>query len=97
MYRILVADDEAIERKVLLKKLRQKFGEESAVFYEAENGREVLKLYEEKGADILGLGGEMPGVTGRAASRGARCAERGRVRDGNAGGGRRRPRAGREW
>ena len=32
MYRILVADDEAIERKVLLKKLRQKFGEESAVF-----------------------------------------------------------------
>lgn len=68
MYRILVADDEAIERKVLLEKLRQKFGEESAVFYEAENGREVLKLYEEKGADILLLDIEMPGITGLEAA-----------------------------
>ena len=68
MYRILVADDEAIERKVLLKKLRQKFGEESAEFYEAENGREVLKLYEEKGADILLLDIEMPGITGLEAA-----------------------------
>ena len=59
MYRILVADDEAIERKVLVKKLRQKFGEETAEFYEAENGREVLKLYAEKGADILLLDIEM--------------------------------------
>ena len=68
MYRILVADDEAIERKVLVKKLRQKFGEETAEFYEAENGREVLKLYEEKGADILLLDIEMPGITGLEAA-----------------------------
>lgn len=64
MYRILVADDEAIERKVLLKKLRRKFGEEDVCFYEAENGREVLQLYAEHGADILLLDIEMPGVTG---------------------------------
>lgn len=64
MYRILVADDEAIERKVLLKKLRRKFLEEDVCFYEAENGREVLQLYEEHGADILLLDIEMPGVTG---------------------------------
>lgn len=68
MYRILVADDEAIERKVLVKKLRQKFGEETAEFYEAENGREVLKLYAEKGADILLLDIEMPGITGLEAA-----------------------------
>lgn len=64
MYRMLVADDEAIERKVLLKKLRRKFSEDGVCFYEAENGREVLQLYEEHGADILLLDIEMPGVTG---------------------------------
>ena len=68
MYRILVADDEVIERKVLVKKLRQKFGEENVEFYEAENGREVLKRYDEKGADILLLDIEMPGITGLEAA-----------------------------
>ena len=31
MYRMLVADDEAIERKVLLKKLRRKFSEDGVL------------------------------------------------------------------
>ena len=68
MSRSLVADDEVIERKVLVKKLRQKFGEENVEFYEAENGREVLKRYDEKGADILLLDIEMPGITGLEAA-----------------------------
>lgn len=68
MHKILVADDEVIERKVLLRKLRRKYDENEAVFYEAENGREVLELYEELGTDILLLDIEMPGITGLEAA-----------------------------
>lgn len=68
MYKILVADDEIIERKVLLKKLHRKYDKENVSFYEAENGREVLALYEQYGADILLLDIEMPGITGLEAA-----------------------------
>ena len=45
MYRLLVADDEIIERKVLLKTL-QKNLEEQCELFQAENGREALEIYE---------------------------------------------------
>ncbi len=67
MYRILVADDENIERKVLLKKLRAKY-DGVALFYEAENGREALQKYREEAVKILILDIEMPGVTGLQAA-----------------------------
>ncbi len=67
MYRMLVADDEAIERRVLIKRLKGKF-EGQLEIYEAENGREVLHLYEEKKIQILMLDIEMPGVTGLEAA-----------------------------
>lgn len=63
MYRILLADDEMIERRVLLKKLKSRYQEECE-FYEAENGREVLSIYEEKQIQIMLLDIEMPGITG---------------------------------
>ncbi len=69
MYKILIAEDENIERKVLAKKLRAKF-EGQAEIYEAENGREALDIYRENGVNILILDIEMPGITGlEAASR----------------------------
>ncbi len=67
MYRVLVADDEMIERKVLLKKLKNRYPEECE-FYEAENGREVLRLYDEKRVQIMILDIEMPGITGLQAA-----------------------------
>jgi two-component system response regulator YesN len=66
-YRILVADDEAIERKVLIKRL-QKMSDGSFELYEAENGREALQIYAEKKVQILLLDIEMPGVTGLEAA-----------------------------
>lgn len=67
MYRILVADDENIERKVLLKKLRTKY-EDQAEILEAENGREVLNLKNEQKVDIFILDIEMPGINGLEAA-----------------------------
>ncbi|ETP71334.1 response regulator (CheY-like receiver domain and AraC-type DNA-binding domain-containing protein) [Lachnospiraceae bacterium JC7] len=67
MYKILVAEDENIERKVLLKKLRTKY-DGAALFYEAENGREALRKYREEAVKILILDIEMPGVTGLQAA-----------------------------
>ncbi|MBP3239414.1 MAG: response regulator [Oribacterium sp.] len=67
MYKILVAEDENIERKVLLKKLRAKY-EGTASIYEAENGREALRIYREEEVKILILDIEMPGITGLQAA-----------------------------
>lgn len=67
MYRILIADDEAIERKVLRRKLEKYFGD-SVEILEAVNGREVMKLHREHAPGILILDIEMPGVTGLEAA-----------------------------
>ena len=63
MLRLLIADDEMIERKVLHKTLQKNVGDRCIIF-QAENGREALKIYEEEKIQIAILDIEMPGVNG---------------------------------
>lgn len=68
MYRLLIADDEMIERKVLYKTIRQNLGDQCVIF-QAENGREALRIYEEENIQIAILDIEMPGINGIEAAR----------------------------
>ncbi len=68
MYKILIADDELIERKVLCKSLHKVFGEDVQL-YEAKSGREALELFEQENIKIAILDIEMPGVDGLEAAR----------------------------
>ncbi len=63
MYRVLIADDEVIERKVLYKTLSKHLGDQCEI-YQAENGREALQIYREKKIQIMILDIEMPGING---------------------------------
>ncbi|WP_432631147.1 response regulator [Brotaphodocola sp.] len=63
MYRLLIADDEMIERKVLLKTLRGNL-EGQCELFEAKNGREALEVYEKEKIQIAILDIEMPGING---------------------------------
>ncbi len=63
MIRLLIADDEMIERAVLYKTLQENLGDRCVV-YQAENGREALDLYREHGIQIAVLDIEMPGING---------------------------------
>ena len=63
MYRVLIADDEMIERKVLYKTLTENLGDQCTIF-QAENGREALRVYEEEKSQIAILDIEMPGING---------------------------------
>ena len=47
MYRMLIADDEMIERAVLYKMLSKNL-EGQCEIYQAENGRQALELYEKE-------------------------------------------------
>lgn len=63
MIQILIADDEMLERTVLCKTL-QKNLEDRCVIFQAENGREALKIYEEQKIQIAIMDIEMPGING---------------------------------
>ena len=63
MYRLLIADDEMIERKVLFKTLSQNLKGQCEIF-QAENGREALEIYEKEKIQIAILDIEMPGING---------------------------------
>ena len=63
MYRILIADDEPIERMVISKKINNLFQDQFEIF-QAENGREAVSVHEEKMCDIALLDIEMPGING---------------------------------
>lgn len=63
MLRLLIADDELIERKVLYKTLQKYAGDRCRIF-QAENGREALRIYEEEKIQIAILDIEMPGING---------------------------------
>lgn len=65
--KILVADDEPIERMVVIKKLRQFFPDELEIF-EAVNGREAVAVFEKEDCQIALLDIEMPGINGLEAA-----------------------------
>ena len=65
MLRLLIADDEMIERQVLYKTLQKNLGDRCRIF-QAANGREALKIYEEEKIQIAILDIEMPGINGLA-------------------------------
>lgn len=63
MYKILIVEDELIERTVLKKTLQKKFGEVAEVL-DAENAREALHLFRNTDIHVVILDIEMPGMTG---------------------------------
>lgn len=67
MYRVLIADDEPIERKVIHKKIREYFKEKLEVI-EAVNGREAINKFENQSCHIVILDIEMPGINGLEAA-----------------------------
>ncbi|MBR4026118.1 MAG: response regulator [Lachnospiraceae bacterium] len=68
MYRLLVADDESIERMVLCKILRKQMGDICEV-YEAKNGIEAVDVFEKKDIQIAIIDIEMPRINGLEAAR----------------------------
>lgn len=63
MYRVLIADDEMIERAVLYKTLQKNLKDQCLIF-QAENGRQAVELHEKEGIQIAILDIEMPGING---------------------------------
>lgn len=63
MKRILIAEDEFIERMVLKKMLEKKFGDQCEVL-EAENGTKALEIFRSTDIHIVILDIEMPGIKG---------------------------------
>ena len=68
MYQILVAEDEAIERKVLTKNIQKHLSDRCTVL-EAKNGREAVELFQQHRPEVAILDIEMPGVSGLEAAR----------------------------
>lgn len=68
MYKILVAEDETIERKVLCKTLNQYLGGLCNVC-EAKNGTEAWEVFERERPEIAVLDIQMPGLTGLEVAR----------------------------
>ena len=67
MVKILVADDEPIEKAVVKKILESAFGADVEV-YPACNGREAVDIYHEKKYNIAVLDISMPGINGLEAA-----------------------------
>ena len=63
MYRVLIADDEAIERNALKMMLENSIPE-IKVTGEAENGVQLLQLLRKNDYDIVFVDIEMPGISG---------------------------------
>ena len=66
--RVLVAEDELIERKVLCKTLQRYLGD-LIFLYEAKNGREAVEIFEREAPQVAILDIEMPGLTGLEVAR----------------------------
>lgn len=65
--RILIADDEPIERMVIGKTIRGYFGDTVALF-EAKNGREAIAMVQEHDCQVVVLDISMPGINGLEAA-----------------------------
>lgn len=63
MYRVLLADDEQIERMALAKRLKRHFGD-SLDISEAVNGAEALETYKRKKSQIVVMDISMPEMNG---------------------------------
>jgi len=61
--KLLVAEDELIERKVLCKTLQKYLGD-LITLYEAKNGREAMEIFAREAPQVAVLDIEMPGATG---------------------------------
>lgn len=68
MYRVLVVDDEPIERMMLSKTL-QKYVGDTCQIYEAKNGREAVEIFDKENIQIAILDIEMPGMNGLEAAK----------------------------
>lgn len=66
-YRILVADDEPIERMVVCKTIQSYFEEELEIV-QATNGREAVEAFEKEECQIVLLDISMPGINGLEAA-----------------------------
>lgn len=66
-YRILIADDEPIERAVISKTIKSYFGEEIEI-YQAVNGREAIEIFRSQDCQIALLDISMPGINGLEAA-----------------------------
>lgn len=66
--KLLVAEDELIERKVLCKTLQKYLGD-LITLYEAKNGREAIEIFEREAPQVAVLDIEMPGATGLEVAR----------------------------
>ena len=62
-YRILIADDEPIERMVISKTIQDYFRDEIEI-YQAENGREAIEVFKHNDCHIALLDISMPGING---------------------------------
>ena len=68
MYKILIADDEAMEREVLTDLVARRFEHEVEI-HTADNGRKAVDTALLWGADLILMDIEMPGVNGLEAAR----------------------------
>lgn len=66
-YRILIADDEPIERMVVSKMIQQHFGD-SVQLWQAENGREAIETCLREKCQVVVLDISMPGIDGLGAA-----------------------------
>lgn len=67
MYRVMIADDEPIER-MLVGKILRKYFPEQLESVEAVNGREAIALFERERCPIILMDIEMPGINGLEAA-----------------------------
>lgn len=67
-YKLLVAEDDPIERKALCGTLNTHLSECLTIF-EAENGSDALELFQREAPDIVILNIEMPGLSGLEVAR----------------------------
>ena len=69
MIRLLIADDERLEREALAEMVTRRFVEHEIVLEEAENGRKAADTAILWGADLILMDIEMPGMNGLDAAR----------------------------